>query len=222
MAQQYQNTVEVGTADFQVKDRFQASITRQFEFVKKFKSTASLYYEGRTGNPYSWVFGGDLNGDGVSFNDQVFIPTGPTDGKFDFSGMTTAQSDAFFAFIQNSGLSQYAGKVVPKNSATEPWFNKLDLKLVQSIPLHGPVKLDLFLDFVNFGSFISKKMFNYTEIAPNLANDVFRTRTLTSATSYTVDGRIKPTYTFTPGPTGFLIDNGMSRWRIQLGAKLSF
>ena len=217
-----QNTVEVGTADFEVKDRFQASITRQFEFVKKFKSTASLYYEGRTGNPYSWVFGGDLNGDGVSFNDQVFIPTGPTDGKFDFSGMTTAQSDAFFAFIQKSGLSQYAGKVVPKNSATEPWFNKLDLKLVQSIPLHGPVKLDLFLDFVNFGSFISKKMFNYTEIAPNLANDVFRTRTLTNATSYTVDGRIKPTYSFTPGPTGFSIDNGMSRWRIQLGAKLSF
>ena len=217
-----QNTVEVGTADFQVKDRFQASITRQFEFVKKFKSTASLYYEGRTGNPYSWVFGGDLNGDGVSFNDQVFIPTGPTDGKFDFSGMTTAQSDAFFAFIQKSGLSQYAGKVVPKNSATEPWFNKLDLKLVQSIPLHGPVKLDLFLDFVNFGSFISKKMFNYTEIAPNLANDVFRTRTLTNATSYTVDGRIKPTYSFTPGPTGFSIDNGMSSWRIQLGAKLSF
>jgi hypothetical protein len=65
-------------------------------------------------------------------------------------------------------------------------------------------------------------MFNYTEIAPNLANDVFRTRTLTNATSYTVDGRIKPTYTFTPGPTGFSIDNGMSRWRIQLGAKLSF
>ena len=190
--------------------------------MKKFKSTASLYYEGRTGNPYSWVFGGDLNGDGVSFNDRVLIPTGPSDGKFDFSGMTTAQSDAFFAFIQTSGLSQYAGKVVPKNSSTEPWFNKLDLKLVQSIPLHGPVKLDLFLDFVNFGSFINSKMFNYTEIAPNLSNDVFRTRTLTSATSYTVDGRIKPTYTFTPGPTGFLIDNGMSRWRIQLGAKLSF
>jgi hypothetical protein len=49
---------------------------------------------------------------------------------------------------------------------------------------------------------------------------VFRTRTLTNATAYGTDGRIRPTYT--SEPVGFNIENGMSRWRIQLGARLSF
>lgn len=216
-----QNTVEVGTADFEIKDRVQLTLTRQFEFVKKFKTTASLYYEGRTGNPYSWVFGGDLNGDNVTFNDTVIVPTGPNDAKFDFSGMTSAQQTAFFAFLDSSGLSKYAGQIVPKNSFTEPWVNKLDLKLVQDIPVRGHAKLQLFFDFVNFGSFISKKTFGYVETSPFIQNDVFRTRTLTATTAYNAgDGKIRPTYTTTPA--GFNIDNGMSRWRIQLGAKVLF
>jgi hypothetical protein len=216
-----QNTVEEGTADFEIKDRVQLTLMRQFEFVKKFKTTASIYYEGRTGNPYSWVFGGDLNGDNVTFNDTVVIPTGPTDSRFDFSGMTSAQQTAFFAFIESSGLSKYAGEAyVPKNTFNEPWVNKLDLKVVQDIPIRGHAKLQLFFDFVNFGSFISKKTFGYVETSPFIQNDVFRTRTLTGTTTYAADGRIRPTYTTTP--VGFNIDNGMSRWRIQLGAKLLF
>ncbi len=215
-----QNAVEVGTADFQVKDRIQLSLTREFEFVKKFKTTASIYYEGRTGNPYSWVFGSDLNNDGVSFNDTVAVPSGLTDARFDYSGMTTAQRDSFLAYIANSELAQFAGGIAPKNAFTEPWFNKLDLKIVQDLPIYGKFKAQLFFDFINFGTFISKKTFNYTEISPFLSNDVFRTRTLTNATAYGTDGRIRPT--FTSNPVGFNIDNGMSRWRIQVGAKLLF
>lgn len=215
-----QNSVEVGTADFEIRDRVQLSLARQFEFIKKWKTTASLYYEGRTGNPFSWVFGSDLNGDGVAFNDTVAVPSGPNDARFDFSGMTSAQQAAFFAFLDSSGLSKYAGGIAPKNSFYEPWVNRLDLKFVQDIPVRGDVKLQLFFDFINFGSFISKSAFGYVETAPFIQNDVFRSRTLTNSTSYTATGLIRPTFTSTP--TGFGIDNGMSRWRIQLGAKLLF
>jgi len=215
-----QNTVTKGTSDFEIKDRVQLNLIRQFEVIRKWRTTASLYYEGRTGNPYSWVFGGDLNGDGVSFNDTVAVPSGVGDARFDFSGMTTEQRDAFLAYVRGSELSGFAGGIAPKNAFLEPWVNRLDLKFIQEVPLAGPVRLQLFLDFVNFGSFLSKKMFGYTEVAPFIQNGVFRTRTLTNATSYGPDGRIRPT--FTSLPAGFNIDNGMSRWRIQLGAKLTF
>jgi hypothetical protein len=215
-----QNRPTEGRADFEIRDRVQLSLTREFEFIKKWKTTTSLYYEGRTGNPYSWVFGGDLNGDGVTFNDTVAVPDGPNDARFDFSGMTTAQRDAFLAYVAGSELAAYAGGIAPKNAWYEPWVNRLDLKFLQDIPVRGHVKVQLFMDFVNFGSFISKKTFGYTEIAPFLSNDVFRTRTLTNATAYGTDGRIRPTFTSTPA--GFTIDNGMSRWRIQVGAKLLF
>lgn len=209
-----------GTADFEIRDRVQLSLTREFEFIKNWKTTASLYYEGRTGNPYSWVFGGDPNGDGVTFNDTVAVPSGLSDTRFDFSGMTTAQRDAFLAYVANSELAPYAGGIAPKNAWYEPWVNRLDLKFVQDIPVYGPAKLQLFLDFVNFGAFISRKTFGYTEIAPFLSNDVFRTRTLTGTTTYNATGQLRPTWTATPA--GFTIDNGMSRWRIQVGAKLLF
>ena len=216
-----QNTIEEGTADFEVKDRIQFTLTRQFELIKNVRSTVSLYYEGRTGNPYSYVFANDLNGDGVTFNDAVVIPTGPTDTKFDFSGMSSAQQTMFFSFLDRSGLSKYAGqKFVPKNTFYEPWVNRLDLNFKQDIPLHGPFKAQLNFDFINFGSFISSSTFGYTEVAPFASNDVFRTRTLTTTTAYNAAGQIKPTYT--ADPAGFNIDNLQSRWRIQLSAKILF
>lgn len=215
-----QNRVEKGTADFEIKNRIQASLTRRFEFVKNWRSTVSLYYEGRTGNPYSWVFGGDLNGDGVSFNDTVAVPSGANDPRFDFSGMSAAQLDSFLGYINGSGLSDYAGGIAPKNSFNEPWVNRLDLKFIQDVPIAGPVRLQLFFDFINLGSFISESTFGYSEVAPFIQNGVFRTRTLTNSTAYAADGRIRPT--FTSQPVGFNVDNGMSRWRIQLGAKLTF
>ncbi len=215
-----QNTVEKGTADFEIKHRIQIGLTRQFELVKKWRTTATLYYDGRSGNPYSWVFGGDLNGDGVTFNDRVAVPGGINDPRFDFSQMPAAQRDAFLAYASSSELAKYAGDIVPKNAFTEPWVNRLDLKLQQAIPIYGRARLSLFFDFINLGSFVSKKFFGYTELSPFLSNGVFRTKTLTNATAYGPDGRIRPT--FTTQPTGFNIDNGMSRWRIQLGAKLEF
>jgi|CXWL01.1.fsa_nt_gi hypothetical protein len=217
-----QNTVEEGTSDFEIRDRLQLSLTRQFEFIKDWRTTASLYYEGRSGNPHSWVFGGDLNGDGISGNDLALVPTGTSDSRFDFSGMTSTQLADWFSMQSRLGLSNYAGQIVPKNSFTEPWVNKLDLKLVQDIPLRfRDAKLQLFFDFINFGSFISKKTFGFTEVI-GASGAVFRTRSFTSGTSYAADGRIRPLYTFTTDPFGASISDGMSRWRIQLGAKIIF
>ncbi len=216
-----QNTVEEGTSDFETKDRIQLNLTRQFEFVKNWRTTLSLYYEGRSGQPYSWVFNGDLNGDGITFNDRVAVPNGINDPRFDFSAMPQAERDAFFAFLSSSGLSAYAGGIAPKNAFTEPWVNRLDLKLIQTVPLRfRDAKLELFLDFINLGSFISESTFGHTELSPFLSNGVFRTRTLTTAASYGADGRIAPR--FASQPAGFNISNELSRWRIQLGTRLSF
>ncbi len=214
-----QNTVEEGTADFEVKHRVTLSASREFEFVRNAPTVISLYYEGRTGNPYSWVYSGDLNGDGNSDNDTVAVPNGRDDPRFDFSAMTAAQLDNYFAFLDASGLSEYAGGIAPKNAWTEPWMNRLDLHVEQIIPTGGHTRLKLFFDFVNLGAFISEDLFGYVEIAPSLSNDVFRKRFLGGASSAT-DGRIRPT--FAADPAQFNIDNGMSRWRVQLGAKFEF
>jgi hypothetical protein len=160
-----------------------------------------------------------MNQDGMSGNDLVAIPTGLSDARFDFSGLTAAQQTALFSFLNSSGLSKYAGGYAPKNAFYQPWVNSLSLRLVQSIPLHlKKSKLDLILDFTNFGSFLSKSLFNDVLRAPSSVNDVFDRRLVGNAT-ITSTGLIKPT---SFAPSDFLIDDVMSRWRIQLEAKLSF
>jgi hypothetical protein len=218
-----QNSVEEAHSDYEVPDRFQATYTRQIEFAKGWKLTTSLYYEGHTGNPFSYVYTTDLNGDGVTSNDLVAVPNGTGDARFDFSLMNAADQAAYFAFLNNTGLSKYAGGVVPKNAFYQPWVNQLSLHLGQEIPIYSPARLELFLDFINFGSFLDKKLFNYFEKAPLNANDVFW-RVKAGGATYGPDGRIRPTFTSTGtnANSTFIYDNVQSRWRIQLGAKLKF
>jgi hypothetical protein len=188
----------------------------------------SLYYEGRTGQPYSYVYSGDLNYDGFSGNDLVAVPTGPDDPRFDFSGMSQAQRDAYFTYITNSGLSHYAGGYAPRNAFTTPWQNRLDLRFVQDLPAIRNTKVQFFADFINFGSWFSKSLFNYVEEINTSTSNGGQTRAFGNA-SYTAAGLIKPTVTIDannsvvfPSASTIQANNGDSRWKVTAGVKFIF
>lgn len=227
-----QGEVEVGTADTEVKNRIQFSYTREFEFVKNWKTRVSFYYEGRTGDPFSYVYSSDLNGDGSTnastYNDLVAVPSGIDDPRFDFSAMPVDQRDAYLAFFANSALARYAGGIAPKNAFNLPWLNRLDLRFSQDVPLYTPSRfevkpsLELFLDFINFGAFLSEDLFGYFLETPNshFGSQQFRRNFVNGSVAYGADGRIRPT-SFT-GVDEFRFENTQSRWKIQLGARLKF
>lgn len=149
------------------------------------------------------------------------VPSGPTDARFDFSGMSAATQTAYFDFINARQLSKFAGGFAPKNAFQQPWVNRLDFKISQTIPLHSRVQLEVFADFVNLGSFLSKKLFNYYEEPILISNDVFRRLNLGGAT-YTAAGKIAPTFNSPVPNSNFVFENVQSRWRLQFGAKLKF
>lgn len=213
-----QNTPELSRSDFEVRDRVQISGTKEFEWIKKAKTSFTLSYEGRTGNPYSWVYTGDLNNDGVAGNDAVYVPNGASDPVMDYSQMTPAQRDAMLAFIDGSELAKYKGRVVPRNAFYQPWVNRLDLHVSQLVPIADKAQVEVFADMINFGSLISSKVFGYYEKIPDFRG-TFARRFLGNA-AYGPDGRIRPTYTETPA--GALGDNLQSRWRLQFGARVKF
>lgn len=227
----YQNQVVEARSDFEVRDRFQLTYTREFNLLgralkhdakdRSARTLVSLYYEGRSGNPYSWVYSNDMNGDGVSQNDLVSVPSNASDPRFNFSGMTPEAISNYFAFLNQSGLARYAGGFAPRNAYVQPFVNRLDLKISQHIPLFKPAHLELFLDFTNFGSFVSRKLFNYQERTTLVESDTFWRRSLGTAT-YDATGRIQLASNNALSPTGFVYDNPQSRWRIQVGARLKF
>lgn len=216
-----QNQVEEGRSDFEIRHRLQAALTKEFKYWRDMRTSISLYYEGRTGSPYSWVYTSDLNTDGFQRNDLVAVPTDVSDSRFDFSALQAAGLvDTYFAALEATGLSSYSGGHTPRNAFFQPWQNRLDLRIVQEIPTVGPVKIELFADFINFGSWLSDDLFNYTETLP-IPGNTGLTREFGSA-SYAADGRIRPTNLTAQSNSEIGINNATSRWRIQVGARLKF
>jgi len=225
-----QGAVETARSDFEIRDRVIAGVTKEFKYWRDLKSTVSLFYEGRSGSPYSWVYTTDLNTDGFASNDLVAVPTGGTDARFDFSTLNAAQLAGYLRFFEQSGLGKYAGGYAQKNSHLQPWQNRLDLRFQQEIPTVGPVKVKLFLDFMNFGSWLSTDLFNHVETHTNAINTGI-VRNVPGA-SYNAAGRIviAPSATtfnasgnvILPANSAILVNNTDSRWRIQVGARIEF
>lgn len=230
-----QNSVEVARSDYEVRDRLQITFTREFHFMKRYATDVTLYYEARSGTPYSMVYANDLNGDGNTANDVVAVPSGLNDPRFDFSGMTQAQQNAYMNFINNSDFRMYKGSYAPRNAFLTPWQNRLDLHVSQEVSVYRGTKVVVFADFLNFGSWLSKSLFNYVETFNPLYGGATR---LFGAATYGSDGRIKPTFNNGSTPILSLDSSGNlqfassgsqinptnteNRWKVQAGVKVAF
>jgi hypothetical protein len=217
-----QNTPEVARSAFEIRNRIQAIYTREFEFIKGAKTSISLYYEGRTGNPYSYVYSGDANGDGVSGNDLIYVPTSASDPVF--ANLPAAAAQAYMAYVDSNDLAKYKGMVAPRNAFVAPWVNRLDLHVSQKVPLHfGSAELEVFADFVNFGTWVSKKLFNYNyQLTGAGDNELFSTLNFGNASYNAATRQLQMTGTAYAAPAEPIPNNELSRWRIQLGARLRF
>jgi hypothetical protein len=113
----------------------------------------------------SYVFGGDMNGDGVSNNDLIYIPRDQSEmnfSAFSAGGRTftaAAQAAAFDAYIaQDKYLSEHRGEYARRNGAVMPMFNSIDLSISQDVFRNfGGQRnaLQIRLDIVNFGNLLN-------------------------------------------------------------------
>lgn len=213
-----------------IRDRIVAMFSRRFHFIKRAPTTLSLVYQGRTGHPYSWVFRGDANGDGLTFNDLFYVPTGPDDPKVRWStaagGTPTAdqaaERDAFFAFVNSTSLKNYAGSHPGRNTEVSPWVQTIDIKLVQELPVYRNVKSEFYINLINLGNLIKKSW--------GLQNEVpFSYRRAVAGATYDAaanggQGQWIYTYnanTLDPVPVTSN-DTPVSRWQVQAGVRLKF
>jgi hypothetical protein len=97
-----------------------------------------VFYEGRSGKPYSWTFKNDMNGDGISTNDLMYIPKAFGSGEVTFAGDSAtshANEQRFWDIVNaNKALKNSAGGVVGRYSDFAPWTNSFDVKISQEIP----------------------------------------------------------------------------------------
>jgi hypothetical protein len=214
-------------SNYVIPEKYVASLTYQFHFFKAEHTSTRLttVFRDQTGHPYSWVFFGDANNDGTSGNDSFYMPAGTSDPKVVWSTSGSdptgsIQAQAFWDFVKGTDLKKYQGQIVPANRSNNSVQKTIDLHLEQEIPLdfHNS-RLLLFVDCLNFANII-KKSWGVTT-GQDFGNGYSGySRPVASAT---VNASGQYVYTFSSSTLGSQqVFTDLSRWQLQLGARLEF
>ncbi len=164
---------------------------------RRARSELSFYYVGESGRPFTYVaYGalgrGDLNADGSSANDPVYIPRNALDtAEIRFSGFSdslgadnsaaaqaareAAQRAAFGDFIGRMPCVRHQrGRIMERNSCSEPWSNTTIASLRQVLPARGR-SVELQIDVFNVLNFLNRDWGLRREAVPALLEHVGQT-----------------------------------------------
>jgi hypothetical protein len=148
------------------------------DFFKFGNTSVSIFWEGRTIGNASYVVGGDLNNDGGTSNDLIYIPATKAEmnfQQFTASGKTftaAEQADAWEAYIQQDKyLSANRGGYAQRGAVIMPMVYRADVSFAQQLFTNIKGKknaLEFRVDILNFGNWIDSdygvgKTFNSTQ-----------------------------------------------------------
>ena len=229
------NEDTANTARYEIKDRFSGALNWKHAFFGDYETQVGVFYEGRSGRPFSYIFTGDANGDGRTFNDLFYVPAGPGDvlfGSVTTAGVFTpnaAMETAFWSWIESQpDLAGYRGTYAPENAFRSGWINTFDLRISQELPgFFKGHKSKIWIDVQNFGNLLNKDWghildwgFNGNQAAASLVG-------IDKATGKYVYGYRTGTSFGQPGNLNVPTDsdsntNGISQWSVQVGIRYDF
>lgn len=150
--------------------RFFTTASYRREYLNFGATTVTLFFEGRTIGNGSYVYGGDLNGDGSSNNDLLYIPRDKSEMNFQQYTVTVSgnpvtftraqQEDAWEAYIlQDKYLSAHRGEYVERGAVFMPMLWNLDLSVTQDLFTNVAGrrnKVSFRVDVLNFTNLLNK------------------------------------------------------------------
>jgi hypothetical protein len=226
------NNPELSFSEFGQRHRIVGGATFVKAWSPSLRTSIGLFVEvaegnrfaGAGGNRYSFIYSGDVNGDGQGGNDLIYIPSDQSEIVFADcptgcgSNVTPQQQwDAFNAFIeQDKYLRSHRGEIAERAGAVNPWYNNVDLRILQDFSFGNITRhtFQLSLDVLNVGNLISSD-WGVRKVASPAATSPLR------LTGFDPSGA--PVLNFT-GPAETFIDDPsvFSRWRAQLGVRYFF
>lgn len=127
------NLPDLAFSDNDVRHRIIGNINYRFEVAKTAALQLSLFAQSQNQGRLSYAYSGDMNGDGISGNDLIYIPKDQSEMNFEAftSGTTTftvqQQKDAFEAYIQqDSYLKNHRGQYAQRNGVLMPILTRVD------------------------------------------------------------------------------------------------
>jgi hypothetical protein len=205
----YRDDTSIGISSFEIPHRVVVSAS----YVARWKhrtTDISVYYIGESGTPFT--FGdstvgranGDLNADGTSADDPIYVPPDARDrSEIVFAGdSATMQAAMFERFIDATPcLRRQRSRIVARNSCRGSWVNTSNLSVRQSLPAIWGHAATIQLDVFNVLNLVSKS-WGLVEIPnPWILQYMGRTKDAVSQPMFKFD----PTNTRTPPKRGFRV-----------------
>ncbi len=217
------NKPELSNSAFNVPHtvKFSAFYHADYGRNKMFSTIVGLIWQGQSGTPYSLYYNGDLNGDGYSGNDLLYIPT---DAQID--RMAFKATSAYTEEQQRANLKQWLASTPYLKDHRGEYFERYA----------DNMKFEGHFDF-HFAQQFRLKTGSYTHTLEvsmdimNLANLLNKKWGRTYASSYMSTYASPINYDSKSGAYQFLHDGDYkvftptdyySRWRGQIGVKYTF
>ncbi|OKL41932.1 TonB-dependent receptor [Pontibacter flavimaris] len=219
------NDPELSYSRYDVRHRIVGSAGYTFRYGTddRFATGISLFYEGQSGLPFTYLYNGDLNREGNFANDLIYVPRSQSEinlEPFTSGGLTFSaeeQWEALDDFISNDDyLSDRRGRYAERNGARMPWTHQVDLRVFQDFVLQAGDNRHTFqvtFDIFNVGNLLNRD-WGHEFFVNNEANEIIRFAGLDDAGN--------PTFTFNPGSVRYNTAPFASRWQGQLGLRYLF
>ena len=228
------NKPNISYSEFGNPHRFIGTANYRHQWSEKMATSIGLFMEVAQGNRYiysggnrySFIYSGDVNGDGYGGNDLIYIPKDiseinlqdVTDAQGAVTYSAADQWSDFNAFIkQDDYLNSHRGEIAERNGALNPWFSNIDLRVLQDF-------------YLNVGGHKHTFQFSFDILnVGNLINDGWGVRKIASSSATSPltlvgwDANDEPVFNFN-GPEKTFIDDPSiySRWRVQIGLRYIF
>ncbi|MFZ1678579.1 MAG: hypothetical protein WAT91_14965, partial [Saprospiraceae bacterium] len=132
------NHPDVSYTNFDQRNRFLGAITYRFEYFNFGATQVGLFINGANQGRFSYTYNNDMNGDGISNNDLLFVPLHASDLVFQpttVNMMTFSPADqatAYDKYIdQDDYLSTRRGNYAERGGVLQPIVWRADLSLSQ-------------------------------------------------------------------------------------------
>ncbi|MDH3620191.1 MAG: TonB-dependent receptor [Gammaproteobacteria bacterium] len=220
------NNVQLGPALWANEHNIVARISLKHYWNDNNATKISAFFNRRSGRPFSYAYEDDTVEEYFGDSDDesrilVYVPTGPSDPLMDFSNLSQGDIDDLFDFLDETGLSQYAGGIAPKNAFNAPWSTDLDLRIQQDIGLWKEHQLQLFLDVENVLNLFSddnNRRYTHTDDVQEAVR-LFEINERDPAIDNTAQYEITRWYS---EGTDLRQDVDDSVWRVQIGLRYKF
>ncbi len=152
-------------SNFYQPHRVVAAAAYRFEYAKHFGTSFGLTFESANAGALSYLYSGDLNNDGLTTNDLIYIPAAKQEIILEKSNSADTRTpdvlwDQLNAYIeQDPYLSKRRGKYAERNGLLVPFYSKLDLNFTQDfyVTVAGKRNTIRFtMDIFNFSNLINR------------------------------------------------------------------